>query len=246
MPILEPIMAESLKEAKEIFQWLLSHNESLSNPTTVLVGGWAVYSYNQYYGSMDIDLVTNNKTKRSLGYFLTQRRGYEKRSDTSSQARYLSKFSQHGQIDIDFANRSGKNKFEGREEELPLSWLDKYTTTTFLEDIEVPVPTRSFLLLMKMKAAWDRNWRLEHRLSGDIGWERGKLVKDYSDILALIDLKHGGNNLKIELIGEEFGRLSFLKDVIDRVKTSTDAAIKYEIELTESLRLIERFVDQVY
>lgn len=28
--------------------------EDKTNPVTVLIGGWAIYCYNQYYGSVDL------------------------------------------------------------------------------------------------------------------------------------------------------------------------------------------------
>jgi hypothetical protein len=60
------IINASLEELIEIFRWVHSREKMEKYPVTVLVGGWAVYSYNQWYGSVDIDLVTNNKTRQSL------------------------------------------------------------------------------------------------------------------------------------------------------------------------------------
>jgi len=60
------IINASLEELIEIFRWVHPREKKEKYPVTVLVGGWAVYSYNQWYGSVDIDLVTNNKTRQSL------------------------------------------------------------------------------------------------------------------------------------------------------------------------------------
>jgi len=49
----------------------------VDNPVTVLVGGWAVDAYNPWYGSIDIDLVTNNRTKHSLMRILVKERDYD-------------------------------------------------------------------------------------------------------------------------------------------------------------------------
>jgi len=35
-------------------------------PLTVLIGGWAVYCYNPWYGSVDIDLVTNSRAQNTF------------------------------------------------------------------------------------------------------------------------------------------------------------------------------------
>ena len=55
----------SLDELRVITRFL-HEREDTDNPTTVLIGGWAVDSYNFWYGSVDIDLITNNSTRNSL------------------------------------------------------------------------------------------------------------------------------------------------------------------------------------
>ena len=238
-------MNDSLEEAKAIFEWVTKREDE--NPITVLVGGWAVYTYNPYYGSLDIDLVTNNRTKNSLQQYLIESRGYERRRDPLSGIKYICKdFTTHGVVEIDFGSREGFNNFEGREEELPLSLISDFTEFRSLERLKVPVPTRSFLLLMKMKAAWDRNWRLNNNRSRDPGWERGKLIKDYSDILALIDPKSGGATLDLNLLGSQINRLSFLKDVLERTIKSIDAAKKYEVSREYAGSIIDGLTDLIF
>ena len=247
MPISQRVINDSLQEVKAIFQWLTQREAGQEIPTTVLVGGWAVYTYNQYYGSIDIDLITNTRTKRSLQNHLEESRGYVRRRDDSSTSAYVCKeFAQGEIVSIDFASRNGPNHFEGRSEEQPLSMIDNQTVYQTLEDIDIPVPTRSFLLLMKIKAAWDRKYRLDHGQSGDYGWEHGKLVKDYSDILALSDPNMGGNTLDLNLLGSEMARLPFLRPVFDEVKQSTDAREKYRIEQRDVVAIIDRITSLIY
>jgi hypothetical protein len=50
---MDPIAEESLKELKRIFAWITEREGHLDRPITILVGGWAVYSYNGYWGSVD-------------------------------------------------------------------------------------------------------------------------------------------------------------------------------------------------
>ena len=74
MPTYDPnpqIISKSLEELKFILNWVRERGETADTPVTVLVGGWAVDAYNPYYGSVDIDIVTNNRTKESLKYILT-------------------------------------------------------------------------------------------------------------------------------------------------------------------------------
>ena len=60
---MEPIADESLKELQIIFRWVQGRGGELTDSRIVLVGGWAVFAYNQYWGSVDIDLITENFEK---------------------------------------------------------------------------------------------------------------------------------------------------------------------------------------
>lgn len=56
-----------MDELKAVGGWLdESEKSGKIKPLTVLIGGWAVYSYNPWYQSIDIDLVTNKDIKESL------------------------------------------------------------------------------------------------------------------------------------------------------------------------------------
>jgi hypothetical protein len=61
----------------------------------------------------------------------------------------------------------GLDPFMGRSERLNLKALDGRTDLRKVGGRDVPVPERSFLLLMKLKAAWDRAWRLDNNQSPD-------------------------------------------------------------------------------
>ena len=84
----------------------------------------------------------------------------------------------------------------------------------------VPLASKTSLLLMKLKAAWDREWRLERVTSNDPVREREKVVKDLSDILALIDAEDDGPPLDVELLGSWFEQHPQLRRVLER--TSED------------------------
>ena len=66
------------------------------------------------------------------------------------------------------------------------------------------VPKRTILLFLKLKAAWDRTYRIENSTSADPEWDRSKLIKDYADILALLDPKYGGMNIDINELASLF------------------------------------------
>ena len=234
---MEPIARESPEELKEIFSWIRERESSLDVPITVLVGGWAVHSYNDYWGSIDIDIITNNRTKKSLKKFLLDRRDYHPDPETTNS---VFKDTKHGRVIIDIANR-GDDVFEGKQDALQYSIVDGNTETGDLEGQKVPVPIRSVLLMMKFKAAWDRSWRIENEKSDDPERDRSKMIKDQSDILALIDMDKNKGDPDIGLLGEYFSKYPFVKKVFDDLMVSKPAFVKYGINAEEANRIVERF-----
>jgi hypothetical protein len=228
MPPYDPdpqIIEKSLHELEFILEWVKQRGETADNPVTVLVGGWAVDAYNPWYGSIDIDLVTNNRTKHSLMRILVkERKYYHSRIGTHT----VYKPTDHGPIIIDFAGREERYPFEGRDEELNFDILNGQTILKVLRNrISVAVPTRSLLMLFKLKASWDRAYRKNSETSDDLEWERGKLIKDYADIIALLDPIHGGTELDFNFLGEKLTKFDFLKDCLRKVPENRDAIEKY-------------------
>lgn len=223
---MEPIARESLDELKAIFAWVRDRESSLENPVTVLVGGWAVYSYNNYWGSIDIDLITNNRKKKSLKKFLLDHRDYHPDPETANS---VFKDTIHGQVVIDIANR-GEDRFEGHSNSLGLDVVDERAEIRDIEDQEVIVPSRTVMLMMKFKAAWDRDWRIRNDRSDDPDHDRFKLIKDHSDILALSDPLKGGDDIDIQLLGSYFSQYSFAGKVFDDIIGSNSASEKYGID----------------
>ena len=93
---------------------------------------------------------------------------------------------------------------------------------------EIAVPNRSILVLLKLKSAWDRSYRIEHGnpiINED--HERSKWIKDCADLLALIDPDSGGREIDPEILGREVSRFKFLKDVIRRIPEIDPARERY-------------------
>ena len=238
---MEPIAVESLKELQVIFEWVRGREEELTDSKIVLVGGWAVYAYNQYWGSLDIDLITNNTTRRSLRKHLLDNHNFHPDSESIS----VYKDTAAGKVIIDFANR-GNDPFEGNHGSLNLGIVDGNIEIRSIDTQELPVPSRSVLLMMKIKAAWDRAWRYELGKSDAPDWELSKIIKDYSDILALIDPEKGGDGLDVEQMGEFFSEHEFIKPVLDKISESRDAAEKYGITLDQAKEIVDRLKSVVF
>ena len=217
----------SREELIEIFRWVHAREKDDRNPVTVLVGGWAVYSYNQWYGSVDIDLVTNSKTRQRLMKYMREKRGFVPQRDDLAPATVVKSIPE-GKILIDFGSREDICNFEGRIEECPFSLLDGCTVEREIyAGVPVTVPERALLLIFKLKAAWDRSYRIYKGTSSDEEWEKAKLRKDRADILALIDPDAGGTEINIQYLGERLRECPFLEEVLREIPNDIDAINMY-------------------
>ena len=233
MPIYNPgpvIIEASIAELQNIGIWLQDRDDDPAIPKTVLIGGWAVDAYNPYLGSVDIDIVTNSKTKNSLMYFLQTHEGYKYQNQFPFGKTVYREFSPHGSIILDFETWESPYPFEGYPDR-PFT-LDILTGNTIMKPVRgsvaMTVPNRATLLFLKLKAAWDRKYRIDHRTSFDEQWEMGKMVKDCADILALIDPEAGGQEINLEILGNRISQFSFLKELILRIPEIDPARIRYD------------------
>jgi hypothetical protein len=92
---------------------------------------------------------------------------------------------------------------------------------------EMAVPNRATLLALKLKAIWDRQYRIEHDLCDDLLWETGKVVKDRADVLALLDPGHGGRDLNIYVLGKLLRNYPFLERSLISVYETNEGIKKY-------------------
>jgi hypothetical protein len=220
MPIYDPnpgIIEVSYAELLKIASWLAEHEKNPDAPKVVLIGGWAVDAYNPYLGSVDIDLVTNSRMKQRLMYYLQTREGYQYHVQFPFGKTVYKEIPPHGQVILDFETREISHPFEGYSQ-LPFQ-LDILDGNTVMKPIRgrsaMALPNRATLLFLKMKAAWDRGYRISNSiplLSKE--WEVGKRIKDYADILALIDPVAGGQEIDLEVLGALISQYTFLKSFI--------------------------------
>jgi len=175
---------------------------------------------------MDIDLVTSNRTRQSLKHYLKKEQSIiDYRLPYATHGSTVRKVSSEGQsILIDFTTYERLHHFEGSDQSLSFSILKENTEIQMVNDeISFRVPNRSVLLILKLKTAWDRHFRIMNQTSHDIEWERGKLLKDYGDIIALLDPQRGGRGVLIEIVGLYLARYEFLKECFFRLINSYDS-----------------------
>lgn len=150
-------------------------------------------------------------------------------------------------IIIDFGNREREDPFEGLDRSIRYDVLDGRTEPRDIgSGLSIAVPQRTVLLLLKLKAAWDRNHRIIVETSDDPEWERGKLRKDRADILALIDPGAGGREVDLYWLGERLHMFPFSIACLSEVAKDVDAVDFYgRLSLDEVERLIEQILSLI-
>lgn len=182
---------------------LLKYFRHFGSPT--VIGGWAVYFYNSYYGSVDIDIVgpsmqghfnsVLDNYVRDYKYTIIQLDDFG--LQTTAHKDVFREGEKVGAIEIDAATFEEKEaiKFhEDRNNVLPYSLCsdDKLRIEVTLEkDCFCYIPTKTLLLLYKIKAWRDRAFDVRTKgatmLAERLAWMQAKVAKDQSDIIALLE-----------------------------------------------------------
>ena len=216
------IRDESLAELKSLAGWF-----SLVHGTTIIViGGWAVFSYNPYLGSFDIDCVGPREPFYAQLDLYMASHGYElvKRDQTGLTKFFVKHATKEGtrigDIHIDACSFEDENCFkENVAKKLPYGLCAKkdYINRRQIDDTFVWVPLKELLFLYKLKALRDREWTFKHEKLADEEnyYFQGKIAKDKTDLLALLDPRYGAQDSAI--ISEIVKRLD-LEFVMSRIK----------------------------
>jgi len=242
------IRNESLKELKSLAGWF-----DLRYGTTIIVlGGWAVFSYNPHEGSFDIDCVGPREPFYSQLDLYMETHHYElvKRDPIGLTMFFVKRVyndgSYVGDIHIDACSFEDNNPFmENTSRKLPYGLCSKGTCINKrqINSTYVLVPTKELLFLYKLKALRDRSWRLLHEQmeASEREYIEGKIEKDKRDLLALLDPDHGPLDPgRLRGLIEEFG-LELIVDTIQHLPREQDAIDKYG----KPRRYIEAWVNQI-
>lgn len=246
------IIEASLNELQFIASWLTTYGTGSPHKLSILIGGWAVDSYNPWSGSVDIDLVTLSDVRTDLIYYLRTERDFIA-NRLPGEKTQVSKTTPYGEIRIDFIPKGEPMQFEGQPENgLDLVILnDNCGRRSIRRGISLTVPNRSLLTILKLKAAWDRQYRLEHRDYSfgkdplwDPEWETGKLLKDRSDIISLLDPSYGGREIELQFVGDQFKRYPFLCSSFELIGKSRDSIDFYgRMEPREVVLLVDQVLE---
>ena len=189
----------SYQELLDLLLWF--HHQG---PTPIVIGGWAVYLYNSYTGSVDIDLVgpgMGGLFDATLEGF-ERERGYQPVSygyiglEASFRKPVFESGELHGYMEIDACTyeKDVRNFKENPMKELPYELCSRKGMTvqvTLDKDCEALVPVKPLLFLYKLKALRDRQHDLREK-GAVLGyeraaWLRSKITKDGSDLIGLLD-----------------------------------------------------------
>jgi hypothetical protein len=224
----------------------------------VIVGGWAVYFYNPYYGSVDIDVVGPSLKgsfdeiiegyERSHGYEILQQDplGTE---ITASKPIYSKARKKVGDMEIDSCSyeRANASLFhEDSSKRLPYSLCDRdgcRMEAKVARDAVCYTPSKALLVLFKVKARRDRSYDIRAKGAtmnpARLAWLRGKVAKDGSDIIALLDPKGTDALLNQAMDYAQIGALASEFDLTDLVADTLQEVLKDR----GSLSLYGRSVD---
>ena len=178
---------DSFEELRYIFDWSIA-NRNYRPGDIILIGGWAVHSFNPWKYSLDIDLIATGRFKDQLKRHLYSTRDYSRERDSAGNTLYLKSLNS-GEIYLDFLPK--KDQFHGTGKLLNLMEIEyetvpKNISYSFEPKFQVIVPEISMLLLLKLKAAWDRHYDLSLETTLDKDHLGEKFTKDCSDIIALL------------------------------------------------------------
>lgn len=225
MASFEVLAEHSYEELLNVLEWF-----SNFGLIPVLIGGWAVFAHNSYFGSVDIDFVGWSMRGRFLDTIERYERvhGYEevRSPGLGVEIAYRKPITENdrvlGYVEVDVctfeADTGGFHEEAGKK--LPYSLCgnpELVRRAAFSEErtrAVAYVPRKSLLFLYKLKALRDRSFDL--RTKGAImnverrEWLRTKVEKDGADLIALLDPEPERYVIKDEM---DFG---LVKQLVER------------------------------
>ena len=197
----------------------------------VIIGGWAVYYYNNYLMSKDVDVVFEARLKTydtallqylaSNGYSLYNKEkwGIAKTFRKTARINGDEYF-----IDIDACSIYDSNIYHRNNKlHLPYSLVSK--SSVLVKDshgekrTDYRVPTIELLFLFKLKAYSDRDFDLQSATSSeDISYLTSKRNKDGSDVLALLDSEHCKEKVDYAALAKLAKSLNLLEETVSTLR----------------------------
>jgi len=213
-----------------------AHAENYGIQTTV-VGGWAVYAYNPYLESIDVDVVTPHDRIHDIESILTQQCGWiPTTTDTPIWKRFskpIPNAGPHDNVIFDLLSTNLVNAFhEDNRKRVPFYIClqeNHYVRRSIDDYININVPKKELLLLYKIKSYRDRIFDLHNRATNETERFRlrAKATKDLSDTIALTDPNYGPLDLGSLKSVVDNQNLQFLAATVKELPSQTEAIEQY-------------------
>lgn len=237
---------------KELFRFY-AYAENYGIQATI-VGGWAVYAYNPYLESIDIDIVTPQDRILDVESILTQKCGWiPTTTDMPIWKRFSKRISDASPLDnifFDLLSANIVNAFhEDNRKRIPFRICleeNHYARRSINDHININVPKKELLLLYKLKAYRDRIFDLRNRAANGTKTSRlrAKITKDLSDTFALIDPNYGPLDLTLLKSLVDKQNLQFLAATVEELPSQTEAIEQYRgISTTEVQSWVQKILD---
>jgi hypothetical protein len=211
-----------------------------------IIGGWAVYFYNpDGLGSTDIDVVLPDRAARDkvvTAYLATN--GYVLRKRAFGESEWVKEFMVgEKKIDhyLDICTLQDKNLVHGRDIEVPWAIAMVHQKKVRMGKSELFIPGPEPLLMLKLKAAWDRSYDIAS--GGGTPYLRDKLGKDRFDILSLL-VKCNVNAEKMSRMAAEcrFGECA--RDALSRAVADRAVLERHGLD-SRRVRALERKAEEI-
>ena len=194
-----PLVKASYDELVSFVRYYRHHG------TPIIIGGWAVWFHNPYFGSIDIDVV--GPSYRGEFYRIIEEyehtHGYQTTPtdllgvEAVASKPIIHKGKKAGDMEIDACSfeQTGASEFhEDRSLTLPYSLCDEpgnKREVKIARDCICYAPSKALLIMFKIKAHRDRSYDIKVK-GGSMNperlvWLKTKVAKDSTDIIALLD-----------------------------------------------------------
>lgn len=191
------------------------------------------------FGSRDIDVVipTREMKEKVIDLYLFNN-GYEIRKRAFGEMEWIKELEPDNPNSItylDVCTTEDRNLVHGGDLEIP--WKIAYDNRNLkdIDGVKIYVPKPEALFLLKVKAAWDRDYDIQN--SGGNAFLRDKVIKDRFDIISLLKSCPLNHNILKGFL-DELGFDRQFKDAVAR-SLSDEMAVKAHSLSDHELKTLE-------
>ncbi|MBN1539143.1 MAG: hypothetical protein JW939_03290 [Candidatus Thermoplasmatota archaeon] len=194
-----------------------------------IVGGWAVFMYNQRgFGSRDIDVVipTREMKGRVIDRYLMNN-GYQVRKKAFGEMEWIKELepgNPSSETYLDVCTLEDRNIVHGTDIEIPWKIAHDHQVMKELDGTMIYVPSPEALLILKVKAAWDRNHDIQ--IGGGTPFLQDKVRKDRFDIVSILKSCSLEKELTARMVNAHHFEVYF-KDAVARAISDRESIVAH-------------------